>query len=129
MGLYVIDFPYFILLAVIAGLTNIIPYFGPAVGTIPAVFIALFEPNSGSAIIYILAIYSVVHFIDGMILFPLLVSKIVDLHPLYVLFAFVVGGSVGGIVGLLLAVPAATITKVVISEILGISPKKSFFNL
>jgi predicted PurR-regulated permease PerM len=91
-------------IGVVAGVTEVIPYVGPIVGALPAVAIAsLYGPSRA---LWVILAFIAIHQIEGGILSPLIVGQEMGLSPLAVLLALFVGGEVGGVVGLLLAVPA-----------------------
>ncbi|MDZ5470879.1 AI-2E family transporter (plasmid) [Bacillus sp. 31A1R] len=107
---WLIGMRYPLLLGLIVGLTNIIPYFGPIIGAIPALIIA--ATISVKMVIYSLIIIFILQFLEGNILSPLIVGKSLHMHPLMIMFALIAGGEVGGIMGLILAVPILAILKV-----------------
>ena len=100
---------YALLLGVIAGVANIIPYFGPILSGIPAVAFALLESPT-TALWVLVALVGVQQF-ESSILSPKLVGERVGLHPLTVIFAVLAGGELAGVLGILLAVPAAATLK------------------
>ncbi|MFA9557154.1 AI-2E family transporter [Evansella sp. AB-rgal1] len=112
IGFWIIDMPYALLLAVFIGLTNVIPYFGPIIGVIPVVFIALTE--SFQLVILGLVVNIIVQIIEGNLIAPLVVGKSLHMHPVLIIFALVVGGELGGVIGLIISVPILTILRVII---------------
>ncbi|SFJ18065.1 Predicted PurR-regulated permease PerM [Halobacillus dabanensis] len=115
LGFWVIDLPYPLVLGLIAGLTNIIPYFGPLLGAVPAVVVAL-SVNVNTLIFTLIAIL-IIQLVEGNLLSPYIMGRSIHIHPLFIIFALLVGGEVAGIPGLILAVPVLTCLKVIISEI------------
>ncbi|MFD2446164.1 AI-2E family transporter [Bacillus sp. CGMCC 1.16607] len=109
---WIIQMKYPLLLGFIIGVTNVIPYFGPVIGAIPAVIIA--ATISVKMVIFVVIIILVLQFLEGNILSPLIVGKSLHMHPLMIMFALLAGGEVSGIVGLILAVPILAIIKVAI---------------
>jgi predicted PurR-regulated permease PerM len=105
-----LDMKYPLILSLIIGITNVIPYFGPIIGAIPAVIVA--GTISNNMIIYVVILVFVLQFIEGNILSPLIVGKSLHMHPLFIMGALIVGGEVGGIVGLIIAVPLLAMVKV-----------------
>lgn len=105
----VIGMDYAILLGIIIGATNVIPYFGPIIGAIPAIFIAI--TISPKMAIYVAIIVFVLQFAEGNLLSPWIVGKSLHLHPLFIIGALLVGGEVGGVIGLILAVPVLILLK------------------
>ncbi len=117
IGLLVISFPYAILLGAFAGLTNFIPYIGPIFGAIPAFLIALVNGYPGLAVFLMAAVYIVAQLIDAGFLIPMLVAKIVDLHPVTVIVVIIAGAQVMGVLGMIISIPVASTLKVTVSTI------------
>ncbi|MCD8511664.1 MAG: AI-2E family transporter [Bacillus sp. (in: Bacteria)] len=115
IGFWIIDMPYALLLAVFIGLTNIIPYFGPIIGVIPVVFIALTE--SFQLVILGLVVNFIVQIIEGNLLAPVIVGKTLHMHPVLIIFALIVGGELGGVIGLIISVPILTVIRVIFLHI------------
>ncbi|WP_251549286.1 AI-2E family transporter [Neobacillus muris] len=101
---------YPLLLGLTVGVTNVIPYFGPIIGAIPAVFVA--ATTSGKLVIITIMIVFGLQFIEGNILSPYIVGKSLHMHPLWIMAALTAGGEIGGILGLILAVPVFAVLKV-----------------
>ncbi|MDL4841451.1 AI-2E family transporter [Aquibacillus rhizosphaerae] len=110
--LWFIDMKYPLLLAIIMGITNIIPYFGPILGSVPAVIIAF--TISIDMVIYVIIAVFIVQIIEGNLLSPFIVGKSINIHPILIILALIVGGEFGGIIGMIIAVPILSILKVVI---------------
>jgi len=112
VGFYLIGVNYALLLGIIAGISNLIPYVGPFVGVIPALLISLTQCGDFRQAFPILAITLIlVQLLDNIIIQPLCFSKTVDMHPVTVIFVLIIGNSLMGIAGMLLAIPIATILK------------------
>ena len=95
--------PYALLLSLIVGVTNMIPYFGPFVGAIPGVIIYLvIEPKY--AIIYVVMVFILQQF-DGLYLGPKILGDLTGIKPLWVIFGITVGGAYFGVLGMFLGVP------------------------
>ncbi len=116
LGLLLLGFPYALFLAIFAGITNIIPYIGPLIGAAPAIVIALGNQKSGFVIAVLAAIYVVAQVLDMLLVIPLVVAKIVDLHPVTVVLAIIVGGQIMGILGMIISIPVASILKLTFTE-------------
>jgi len=107
-----VDFAF--LIGVVAGITNIIPYFGPLIGTMPAVAIAILRyPYK---IPWIIVLMLIIHQLESGIISPHIVGEHVGLHPITVIFSLLIGGTFFGLVGLVLAVPVAALIKLVIQS-------------
>ncbi|MFK9091352.1 AI-2E family transporter [Bacillus salipaludis] len=107
---WVFDLKYPLLLGLIVGATNVIPYFGPIIGAVPAVIIA--ATTSVKLVIITLVIVFGLQFLEGNILSPYIVGKSLHMHPLVIMVALTAGGEIGGILGLILAVPVLAVLKV-----------------
>jgi putative permease len=117
VGLYIIGAPYALVLGIVAGVTNILPYIGPVLGAVPALIVVWFDPATAHLIAPVLLVYVVANVIDMVFIFPVLVAKLVDLHPLVLIVAVVLGQQYYGLVGMLISIPIACALKVVLSEI------------
>lgn len=105
-----VDFAF--LIGLVAGLTNIIPYFGPLIGIMPAVAIALLRyPYK---IPWIIVSMLIIHQLESGIISPHIVGEHVGLHPITVILALLTGGTFFGLIGLILAVPTAALMKFII---------------
>ncbi len=111
------NIPYAILLGVFAGATNPIPYLGPLLGAIPGLLLALLEPTIPNQMLLIFLIYIIANAIDMFVIFPVVVAKIVNLHPVIVIISVILGSQLFGIVGMLIAVPITAIFKILLQEI------------
>ncbi len=105
------------LLGLIAAITNIIPYVGPIFGIIPAILLALAEYGFGGTFGAIIILYLIANVIDLALVFPFLVSKIVDLHPLIVVTSVMVGSHLWGLVGMVISIPLVAALKLIAYEI------------
>lgn len=114
--LRLLNVDFYVLVGVIAGLTNIIPYVGPILGGVVAVAVSIVtEGNTDSALAVAIA-FAILQLIDNTILQPLIIAKNVKLHPITVVLAVVIGGKFFGVLGLLLGVPVVGVLKIIISE-------------
>jgi len=111
--LTVIRLDFAVLLGCFAGLTNVIPYFGPIFGAVPAVIVALFTGGLSKAIITLI-VFVVIQQIDGNLIYPKVVGTSTGLHPVFVLLAVTFGGYFWGLLGMVLAVPVTACLKLFI---------------
>lgn len=109
-GFSVIGVRYALILGLIAGIADIIPYFGPIISAVPALVLALL--NSPLSALWTLLWILAVNQFEASVLGPKIVGREVGLHPLTVVFAILSGGELMGITGMLLAVPVAAAVKV-----------------
>ncbi len=118
-GLSLTDIRYAPLLGVIAGVTNLVPYIGPIVGMVPGLVIALVDLGVGPQFWWIFCVYLLIAqvILDNFILIPILISRVSNLHPLWVILAIVMGGKLYGVLGMIIGVPIASVIKIAILEI------------
>jgi len=100
-----------VFIGVFAGIANVIPYFGPVLGMVPAFLMGLFTEGLWEGVLAIIVLF-VIQQIDANLIYPRIVGTSTGLHPLMVLLAISVFGYFGGILGMLLAVPFAGIIQV-----------------
>jgi len=114
VGLSLIGFPYALIVGLVAGIGNFVPYFGPILGAIPAVLIIMVSPewSSASSIMMVVGVFLIVQVIETIFVYPLAVGNSVNLHPLLIIIALLVGGEVAGIVGMIVIIPLVAILKV-----------------
>lgn len=116
IALWILGVNYFVFLGVFAGLANLIPYVGPIAGMAPAAVVAVLGSGDlGSAVSVVIA-FVILKMVDDFVVQPLVVASSVEMHPVIVLIAIMVGGGLYGILGMLLAVPVAGFFKVVLKE-------------
>ncbi len=106
---------FYLVLGLFAGLTNLIPYFGPFIGGIPAVILAAMD--SWGLMFRVIITYLLIQQLDGFILTPRILSNRTGLHPLGVVFAILAGAALFGFWGLFLGVPLAAIIKVCLDHL------------
>ena len=113
IGLWIIGLDFPVLIGMTAGISNVIPYFGPIIGSIPAIIVGLLSGSPIKALFAVLVLL-LVQQIDGAIISPKVVGESVGLHPVFVILSITIGGAYFGLLGMLLAVPAAGIIKFLI---------------
>lgn len=113
--LYIIDMPYALLVSVIVGVTNVIPFFGPFLGAIPsAILILLVSPIH---VVYFLIFIVILQQIDGNIIKPKILGNTTGLSPFWVIFAILLFGGVFGVAGMLFGVPVFAVIYYLIKRI------------
>tara|TARA_Y100001935_G_C17291156_1_gene503401 strand:- start:1048 stop:2103 length:1056 start_codon:yes stop_codon:yes gene_type:complete len=117
LGLVLIDFPFSLLLALFAAVTNLIPYIGPLIGMIPALVIALVNGSSSFDLFLVFGVYAIAQFIDGFVLIPFFVAKIVNLHPVTVIIVIIAGSQFMGILGMIISIPLTSAAKVTLEAV------------
>ncbi|MCW0953489.1 AI-2E family transporter [Weissella ceti] len=111
-GYMIIGQRYALLLGVIAGITNMIPYVGPYIGYIPALFIGLMQGPMEAVSITIVVL--VVQQIDSNILYPRIIGSTLSIHPLTILVILLAAGNIAGIPGMILAVPLYAVIRTIV---------------
>ncbi len=106
---------YAMLLSLLVGLSVIIPYVGAIVVTIPVAVVAYMQWGAGSDLAITLVAYLVIQILDGNVLVPLLLSEVVNLHPIAVIAAILVFGGLWGFWGVFFAIPLATVVQAVLN--------------
>lgn len=109
IGYSIIGLDYALILGIVVAVANIIPYLGPFIGAAPAVIIALIE--SPTQALLAIVVVTVVQQIDGNLISPLVIGKRINTHPLTIILLLIGAGSFGGILGMILAVPAYAVLK------------------
>ncbi|MGL4742062.1 MAG: AI-2E family transporter [Sarcina sp.] len=117
IGLYFLDSKYVLLLAVIVGITNMIPYFGPFIGMLVAFAINLFAADFKLALISLIFLFILQQF-DAWYLDPKLIGNKVGISPYIVILSVTIGGFILGPVGMILASPVASVIKIYIEKLL-----------
>jgi putative permease len=117
IGLAVIGFPYAVFLAVIAAATNLIPYVGPIIGAIPAFVTAFINNDPAITIVLVTAIYVTAQIIDIIFIIPMVVARIVNLHPVTVVVVIIIGSQVMGILGMIISIPLTSVIKLTVSTV------------
>ncbi|MCR6095730.1 AI-2E family transporter [Salipaludibacillus agaradhaerens] len=110
----IIGIDYSLILALVAMFTNIVPFIGPWIGTIPAVIVALID--SPIMVLWVVLAIVIVQQIESNLISPQVMGRKLAVHPLTIIILILVGGRFAGFFGLILAVPLYAITKVVISH-------------
>lgn len=114
-------------LGVVSGLLNVIPYLGFAVGFVLSVLVVVIEWTGWGALIGVLVVFAVVQGLEGYVITPKIVGEKVGLSPVTVIIVLLVGGEVGGLLGVLLALPVAGAIKVVLPDIIDWYKKSPYF--
>lgn len=110
IGLLLIGVDFALLLGIIAGITNIIPYFGPLIGAVPAVLIALL--TSPALVFKVILVIVIVQQLESQVIAPQIMGRSLGLHPLLVIFVLILGGKFFGLVGLIFAVPFTALVRI-----------------
>jgi putative permease len=117
LGLMIIHFPYAFLFGAVAGFLNLIPYLGPVLAALPAMALATVNNLSPLSLFGVVLVYGVAQLIDVVFIIPLVVAKVVNLHPLTVILSILVGAQTMGILGMLISIPLASVIKVTVGTV------------
>ena len=107
IAMSILKLPYALIISVIVGVTNMIPYFGPFIGAVPGILLLLFVSFKYALIFTVLII--VLQQFDGLYLGPKILGESTGLRPLWIIFAITVGGSISGVLGMFLGVPTLAV--------------------
>lgn len=116
LGLTLLRVENALLLAVLAGMFEIIPLFGPILAAIPAVTLALITNGMASALT-VVGLYVIIQQFENQLIYPLVVRKIVGVPPIISILALIIGGKLAGFVGLIVSVPLATMIMEFLNDI------------
>jgi predicted PurR-regulated permease PerM len=117
LGLWLIDLELALLIGMLAGMISFVPYLGVIVGLGAASLSALLQFQDASHQMLVLMVFAIGHVAEGMVLTPWLVGNKIGLHPVAVIFAVLAGGQLFGFLGVLLALPLASVVMVMLRHI------------
>ena len=115
VALFLIGIPFALLLGILSGLLAFIPFVGPFISIIPPILLALAQ--NPILALWVLLAYAVVQFIEGNVIQPVVMNRAVSLHPVVIVFALLIMGTLFGFVGLLLAIPLIAALQVLVREL------------
>jgi predicted PurR-regulated permease PerM len=111
IGYFMIGQNYALLLGVFAGVTNIIPYVGPYIGLIPALFVAItYSPLQA---LWVIIVVLIVQQVDSNLIYPKIMGASLNIHPLTIIILLLAAGNIAGIAGMILAVPFYAIIRTI----------------
>jgi predicted PurR-regulated permease PerM len=116
IGMWAIDLPFWLLIGIISGFLNLIPFVGPVVGGALAALIALLNSDPWQAV-WAVAIMIVVQQLDNHLITPMIQRARVNLSPLVIVLALIIGGTLAGLLGVLIAIPATAAVRIVIGHL------------
>lgn len=116
LGLLLIGVPYAFLLAILAGITELIPIFGPIIAAIPAVSIGFIDGGVTLALV-VIGFYLIIQQFENHLIYPLVVRKVVGVPPLLVIIALLIGFKLAGFIGVILSVPIAAVLREFIDDL------------
>ncbi len=115
IGLSIIGVPYALLLGLLSGLLAFVPFVGPLISVIPPILLALVDDPI--KVLWVIAAYGVVQFVEGNIVQPVVMSRAVSLHPAVIVFAILIMGTLFGFVGVFFAIPLVAALHVLVIEL------------
>lgn len=115
IGLLILGVNFSLVLAIIIGITNMIPYIGPIIGALPAVLVAFLD--SPFLALKVIVLIVIIQQAESQLIVPVVIGRSTRLHPLAIILVLLLGGKLFGLSGLILAVPAAIIIRVVAGHI------------
>jgi putative permease len=113
---FLLGINYAIVLGLVGGITNIIPFAGPFIGAIPVLLISIVQFGDLSMLLWIIIITAAVQQIDQMLIQPAVFSRIMNIHPLTMFIVILIGNEILGVIGMVLAIPMYTIIVVTAKE-------------
>ena len=128
-GLAISGIPYAVLLGLMAGISNLIPYVGLAVSLGVTAVVALLDADPLMNLLKVIVVFVVVQGIEGNFLSPRVVGERVGLHPAWVMFALVVAAHFWGMIGMLIAIPGAAVLNILINILTGRYFSSQYYDL
>jgi predicted PurR-regulated permease PerM len=116
LGMWLIDLPFWLIIGILAGFLNLIPFLGPVVGGALAALVALLNGDLSQAIWAVL-IFVAIQQVDNHVITPLVQRTRVNLSPLVIILALIIGGSVAGLLGVLVAVPMTAAIRIIVGHL------------
>ena len=117
-ALYFVGLNYALAVGIFAGLANSIPYFGPFVGFVAGTLVGVAQTGDFSLVAGVFVAMALTQITDNLLFQPLIFSRAAQAHPMVILFVVLIGAQLGGIVGMLIAIPLATTVRVVARQVL-----------
>jgi predicted PurR-regulated permease PerM len=129
IGYKIIGLEYALLLAIFAMFLTIVPFLGPIIGVIPALFVAL--ATSPLMMLKVLIVLLIVQQLEGNLVTPQVMGKKLNIHPITVILLLIAAGSIYGFIGILIAIPLYSVVKIIIKDVwkfYKLRQKKNFIN-
>ncbi len=115
IGLLIMGVDYALVLAFVAGLTEFVPYLGPMLAAIPAIFLSFTQ--SPTLAVFVAVLYYIIQLTENNLIVPKLMQKVVGLNPIVSIAVLLIGLKVGGIAGAILSIPVATAVSVYVKDV------------
>lgn len=117
VGLSIVGLNNALSVGIAVGLANTIPYFGPIIGYILSIIVSIIEVGNFSLVLPCILAILFVQMLDNIVLQPIIFSRSADMHPVAILFIIMIGAETAGILGMLVAIPIATIIKITFNQV------------
>ncbi len=128
IGLSLIKLPFAILVGIISGLGDIVPYLGTLFGVLLSVIIAGFYFHSLKAIFLVLLVFAIIKIVEDWLIYPKLIGDRVGIHPLIIILIIIFAGEYFGITGMILAIPFAGVLKIFLYDVYKWYKRSFLFN-
>lgn len=116
IGMWLIDLPFWLIIGIVAGFLNLIPFLGPIVGGALAALVALLNGDPWQAV-WAVVIMTAVQQVDNHLITPMVQRARVHLSPLVIVLALIIGGALAGLLGVLVAIPATAAIRIVVGHL------------
>lgn len=112
IGMWIMDIPYPLVIGLLAGVVEMVPIIGPIIGAIPPILLGLLQ-GSG-VMIQVMVFYVIVQQLDSHFIMPKLMGTIIEVHPVAIIAGVLIGGSLRGVIGMMIAVPAVAVLQILL---------------
>ena len=116
LGLLMLDLPFWLIVGLVAGFLNIVPFVGPWVGGLLGTMTAVVAGDL-SKVIWVVVIFVIIQQLDNHLISPVILRYTVKLHPVSIILALLIGASLGGLFGVLVAVPVTAVIKILLGHV------------
>jgi len=116
VGLWAVDLDFYLLLGTVAGITRAIPVIGPVVGAIPILLVLLLAHKSLAFVVWFVLLFALLHALESKLLMPAVLGRQLNLHPVLIIIALLIGAQVGGLLGMFLAAPVLAVVRTLVAE-------------
>ncbi len=112
IGMWIMDIPYPLVIGLLAGVVEMVPVIGPIIGAIPPILLGLLQGTG--TMVQVIVFYVVVQQLDSHLVMPKLMGSVIKVHPVAIIAGVLIGGSLYGIVGMMISVPAVAVLQVLL---------------
>ncbi len=112
IGMWIMDIPYPLVIGLLAGVVEMVPIIGPIIGAVPPILLGLLQGSS--VMTQVIIFYVVVQQLDSHFIMPKLMGSIIEVHPVAIIAGVLIGGSLKGILGMMIAVPAVAVLQILL---------------